>query len=251
MCASQASPVLRAQSTDAQQTSAPFFDPKLFHPPIPTKTPEAELPDQARREGRSGRCALSVVVGIDGEPKVFHLIRCTDQIFASAALEAVKSYRFKPATTIQGNQPVAVTLAIETNFSMGSPGSAATLIPPARIRVEFVMPPGAASVGPDSTGVFTLSAAFGPNENFPKLKKFHNGAFAAAAFLHEDGVGCTLSVSVDQNGKLRDTKVVSCDRPGLEHSALDTISKSQFTPAIFNGKPVPVHAVVHLVCDGF
>lgn len=241
---------IQVQSSPDQVPAAPFFDPKLFHPPIPTKTPEAERPEEARQRGLEGRCALSFVVDVQGQPQDIHLIRCTDPIFATNSLHAIQSYRFKPATTIPNNTPVPVRLNIEINYLLGRPDGT-EILPPARVRMGFVMPDGPVSPEPDGKGMFTLSPNFGAPEFFPRIKKVPDKSFASAAFDFDDGVGCTLALTITQSGKTSDVKAVKCDRTGLEKAAVESLSKAQFTPAVLNGKAVPVHALVRIVCDGF
>jgi TonB family protein len=242
---------IRAQNSLAQEATAPIFDPKLFHSPIPTKYPETDLPDQLRQQGRGARCAFSVVVDEKGEPQNIRLIRCTDPIFAPNAIRSARMLRFKPATTIADNKVAPVTINVGINSMIGLPDGVDKILPPAKVRAEFVTMPDSESVGPDNKGIYSLTQSFGTLGSFPKLKNFPDRSFAARAFDLEDGVGCTLALTINQSGKVSDAKLVKCDRPSLEKAAIESISKAQFSPATVNGKAVPVRALVHLVCDGF
>lgn len=233
----------QAASTDQVYT----YDPKVVNLPVPTHTPEAEMPDQARRQQLPGLCSLDIVIDRKGLPQNPHIVRCTDPLFADNSLKAVKQYRFQPATRVQDNSPVLFRTHVEISYRFGpNPGSIP--IPRPHIRLEFLLPQQADSSEPDSAGIYTLSRAF---EQIPRLQRFANAGFGRAAFSLDDGAGCIVALTLDETGRPTDAQITKCDDHALEQSALRSLLKSQFAPAILNGKPVPVHASVHLACEGF
>ena len=238
-----------AQSSGSTGQAA-SVDPTLVHPPLPVQTPIAEMPDQARRQHLSGICALNIEIDAKGLPHNMRVVRCSDPIFVQNSLDAAKKYRFQPAKTIDGNKPVPYTMHLEISYRLDSTFDDAFLSQP-RIRVGFLVPTKPGSTEPDSTSIYALSHSFDAPNSFPILKRFVNDGFGHAAFFYDDGAGCVVRLKIDENGKPSDAQITKCDGPSLEKSAIQSLLKSQFEPAILNGKAVPIRASVHLVCDGF
>ena len=224
------------------------FDPKVVHLPVPVQIPEAEMPDQARRQQLAGLCAVALIVDKKGFPQDPHVVRCTDPIFAESSLNAVKQYRFMPATTVQGNKPVLFSLHVEVNYKFGR-DPVQILLPPPRVRVEFLIPPDPGSSVPDSAGTYTLSHLFDPPNSLPKLQRFANAGPGEAAYPLEDGAGCTAALTVDETGHPSDVQVAKCDEDSLANPTVRSLLKSRFVPATLNGKPVSVHASLRLACS--
>ena len=226
------------------------IDPKVVRAPIPIDFPESEMPDQARHHQINGLCAVDVIVDRKGFPRYPRVVRCTDPIFAENSLKAIKRYRFKPATTLQDNQPVPVRMHIEFNYRWGLNRDPVRL-PPPHIRLGFLIPSQPTSAQPDSAGIYTLSHAFDSPNSFPRMQRFVGIDFARTAFVLEDGVGCTADITIDATGHPTAAQIIKCDDRGLEKSALQSLLASDFAPAILNGEPAPVRGSVHLVCEGF
>lgn len=237
-----------AQSGSSDQVYS--YDPKIVNVPVPVVTAEAQMPEAARRQQLPGFCSLEMVVNKNGLPQDPRVVRCTDPIFAENSLNAAKNYRFKPATTVEDNKPVLFRLRIDISFRFGS--SPGPVLPPRpKIRVEVLVPSQPTQSGPDSAGIYTLSHDFDSPNSLPKLQRFANAGFGRAAFSLDDGVGCIAEVTLDETGTPTNVQVTKCDDPSLQKSAERSLSKSQFSPAILSGKPVPVRASLHLVCEGF
>lgn len=83
-------------------------------PPVPIFVPEPEFSDQARMAKYQGLCVVEVVIDAKGMPRDPRVIRHLGMGLDQKALEAVRRYRFKPAT-LQG-RPVAVRMDIEIDF---------------------------------------------------------------------------------------------------------------------------------------
>jgi outer membrane biosynthesis protein TonB len=209
------------------------------------------MPDRALRQQLDGLCALSIIVDKKGNPQNSRVVRCTDPIFVENSPKAVKNYRFKPATTLLDNQPVLFHLNIEINYRfMRDPVQ--VLLPRPRIRASFLISSEPAQPeSPDSTGIYTLSHAFDPPNLIPRLHRFANAGFGRAAFSLDDGAGCIASLTLDETGQPTDAQITKCDDPSLEKPVLRSLLKSRFSPAILNGKAVPVRASIHLSCEGF
>jgi protein TonB len=76
--------------------------------------PDPEFSDEARRAKYQGVCVVSLVVDAQGNPQRVQVVRHLGMGLDEKALEAVRQYKFKPAT-LQG-KPVPVEVNIEVNF---------------------------------------------------------------------------------------------------------------------------------------
>ncbi len=76
--------------------------------------PDPEFSDEARRAKYQGVCVVSLIVDSQGNPQRVQVVRHLGMGLDEKAVEAVKQYRFKPAT-LQG-KPVPVEVNIEVNF---------------------------------------------------------------------------------------------------------------------------------------
>jgi TonB family protein len=76
--------------------------------------PDPEFSDEARRTNFQGVCVVSLIVDAQGNPQRVQVVRHLGMGLDEKAVEAVKQYRFKPAT-LQG-KPVPVEVNIEVNF---------------------------------------------------------------------------------------------------------------------------------------
>ena|GEM_PF-4599486 len=245
---------LSAALAHAQRASSPdpiySFDPKVVHAPVSIQAPESEMPDPARRQQLDGLCALTIVVDRRGLPQNPRIVRCTDPMFAENSMKAVKKYRFVPATKLADNKPVLFSMHIEISYRFG-PNPNPVPLPRPRIRTGFLVGSQSAPSGPDRNGIYTLSRDFDPPNSFPQIQRFANAGFGRAAFSLEAGAGCVADLTLDETGHPTDAQIAKCDDPSLENPALRSLWKSQYSPAVLNGKPVPVRTSVHLVCEGF
>jgi hypothetical protein len=226
------------------------FNPAVVHSPVPIQAPDAKMPEQAKQQKLDGLCTLAIVVDRKGIPQEPQIVRCTDTIFAENSLKAVKEYRFVPATTVADSKPVLFSMHVEISFQ-SQPDSGPVPLPQPKFKLSFLLPPQPAPVGPDAKGIYTLSRDFGPPNSFPKIQRFANVGFGRAAFSLEDGSGCIALLTLDESGHTTNAQIAKCDDPSLENPVLRSLWKSIFSPAVLNGKPVPVHSTIRLTCEGF
>jgi TonB family protein len=76
--------------------------------------PDPEFSDEARRAKFQGICVVSLIVDPQGNPQRVQVVRHLGMGLDEKAVDAVKQYRFKPAT-LQG-KPVPVEVNIEVTF---------------------------------------------------------------------------------------------------------------------------------------
>jgi TonB family protein len=92
----------------------------VYHPgngvsaPQVIYAPDPEFSDEAQRAKYQGICVVSVIADAQGNPQHVHVIRPLGMGLDEKAVEAVRQYKFRPAT-LQGH-PVPVEVNIEVNF---------------------------------------------------------------------------------------------------------------------------------------
>jgi protein TonB len=77
-------------------------------------SPDPEFSDEARRAKYQGVCVVSLIVDAQGNPQRVQVVRHLGMGLDEKAVEAVRQYKFKPAT-LQG-KPVPVEVNIDVNF---------------------------------------------------------------------------------------------------------------------------------------
>jgi len=78
--------------------------------------PDPEYSEEARKAKYQGTCVLYVIVGSDGKPREIRVSRTLGLGLDEKAIEAVKTWRFEPAT--KDGRPVAVAINIEVSFRL-------------------------------------------------------------------------------------------------------------------------------------
>jgi TonB family protein len=79
-------------------------------------SPEAEFSEEARRQKYQGICVVSIIVDAHGVPQSARVTRSLGMGLDEKALEAVRSYRFRPA--VKDGKPVASYVSVEVNFRL-------------------------------------------------------------------------------------------------------------------------------------
>jgi len=78
--------------------------------------PDPEYSEEARKAKFMGVCALSLIVGADGRPRDIEVARSVGLGLDEKAIEAVKMWKFDPAT--KDGKPVAVKINVEVTFHL-------------------------------------------------------------------------------------------------------------------------------------
>jgi protein TonB len=84
--------------------------------PRVTFQPDPEYSEEARKAKFMGVCALSLIVGADGRPRDIEVARSVGLGLDEKAIEAVKMWKFDPAT--KDGKPVAVRINVEVTFHL-------------------------------------------------------------------------------------------------------------------------------------
>jgi TonB family protein len=88
----------------------------LITAPVAIFDPEASYSPEAKRKKIQGVCLVSMVVDVNGIPQNLRVIKPLGYGLDESAMDAVKTYRFKPAT--KGGQPVPVMMTVQVNFRL-------------------------------------------------------------------------------------------------------------------------------------
>jgi TonB family protein len=83
-------------------------------PPKTIYAPSAQFPDEAKKLHMEGTVLLWLIVQPDGTPSTIRVKHALGYGFDLAAVDAVKQWRFKPATYL--GAPVPVAIEVEVRF---------------------------------------------------------------------------------------------------------------------------------------
>jgi len=78
--------------------------------------PDPDYSEEARKAKFQGTVLISAIIGPDGRPRDLRVTRSVGMGLDQKALDAVWTWRFKPA--MKGNQPVSVQVSIEVAFRL-------------------------------------------------------------------------------------------------------------------------------------
>lgn len=160
----------------------------------------------AMRKRIQGSVTLESVIDKAGNPTDIKIVKSLDKEFGldDKAVEALKAWRFKPATKDGKAVPYHVT--IEMTFTL-------------RDRRVF-----------DKT-----SAQVTP----PVLVKEQKPSYTAEAMRSKVEGLVELEAVVGVDGRITEVRVLKGLAPGLDANAIAAMSQSTFTPAMLDGRPVP------------
>lgn len=89
---------------------------KVDENPIPVKTPPPKFPDSMRKDGMSGVVAVVLVIDEKGSILTCSIAKSSNPDFERPALDAVKSWKFKPGK--KDGTPVKVRVTVPLRFNV-------------------------------------------------------------------------------------------------------------------------------------
>ena len=89
-------------------------------PPRVIYSPDPGYSDKAQKAHYQETCVLWLIVGADGHPRDIRVARAIGMGLDEKAIEAVRTWRFKPAR--KDGQPVAVQINVEVEFRLYGSG---------------------------------------------------------------------------------------------------------------------------------
>jgi len=214
--------VLVCASAFAQQAPAPLPEGVyragngVTQPSVIRKT-EVDFSEEARIAKMSGTVLMSVIVGDDGKVRDVRVDRSLGLGLDERAIEAVRTWQFKPG--IKDGMPVAVAVNVEVNFRLQG-GSRWFLS-----RAVFNSPEG-------TTRPFLLQAPYPPDMNTPAdINNGPNGSVAISLDVEPDGIPANLHIEKSSN-------------TALESEVIRIVRGWQFRPGMKDGQPVPVRCTL-------
>jgi len=100
-------PICRGRDSDA---------PDCITAPHTTYAPDPDYPEKERKARRMGTVVLELVVGSDGLPHDITVAHPLSSKFDAAAIDAVKKWKFTPAS--KDGKPVPVRINVEVSFHL-------------------------------------------------------------------------------------------------------------------------------------
>lgn len=200
--------------------------PKVLYQPTP------EYSEIARKQKISGVAFISIIVDAQGNPVNVHITKSIADTVGNnkkkhaaalsldqAALDAVKQYRFIPA--MKDGKPVAVYLNVEVNFQVSGIYKGGDGVTPPKLihRVDPIYSKIARKQ--KITGITTVSIIIDTQGNPTNAH-----------------ISKSIADSVDQE--------YQAAALSLDQAALDAVKQYKFTPAMKDGKPVPVYLNVEV-----
>jgi TonB family protein len=86
-----------------------IIQPKVIH------SVDAQFTEYARQNHIHGSCLVALIVDVDGNPQDVHIVRSLEPSLDASALDAVRQWKFRPAT--KEGVPVAVPMSVSVNFT--------------------------------------------------------------------------------------------------------------------------------------
>jgi periplasmic protein TonB len=112
-------PIALCQDDSTKTESEPIHEAQAsMKPPRATYAPDPKFPERERKSRQRGKgtVLLSLVVNPDGLPSDIKVSRTLSPEFDQAAMDAVKKWRFSPAT--RDGKPVAMQIKVEVTFHL-------------------------------------------------------------------------------------------------------------------------------------
>ncbi len=196
-------------------------------------------PEIARKAGIEGRVVLYVHVNEDGRVAETRVLKSLGEAGCDeAAMAAVKSVRWKPAT--RDGKPVKVWVAIPIIFRLNKSGPAS---PPAGVAPP---PPPGSSIQ-EQEGVFVpYDQPPAPVGGFAAIQGHLKYPETARKMGIEGRV--ILNVLIDENGRVAGTKVLrSLGESEFSDAAVKAIKSVRWKPAMRAGQPVKVWVAIPVI----
>jgi periplasmic protein TonB len=87
-----------------------------IHGPLPLSTPDPEYSEAARKAKLNGSVTVAVAVNEKGGIDAVKVVRSSDRRFERNAIDAVKQWKFAPAT--KDGKAVAVQINVDMTFRL-------------------------------------------------------------------------------------------------------------------------------------
>ena len=106
----------KAQEPAASDPAGPFKVGGDVLAPVLVTRVAPEYPDEARKGGIRGRVLFQAVISESGAVESLELMKSDHPLLTKAALDAIRQWRYRPAT--KDGKPVRVFLTVTTTFNV-------------------------------------------------------------------------------------------------------------------------------------
>jgi TonB family protein len=219
-------------SGQASPSSAEFPFPEASEqiPFLPVKesfTVEPKYTEEARKAQLEGTVTLYVEVPPYGIAENVRVLRSLDMGLEEKAVEAVRQWRFEPAT--RDGQLVTAATIVLVDFHL-----------PAEVKMTM----GPANNAMTAGRIYRVGADSGVTS--PKVLSRAEPTYTEQARdAHRDGV-VVLYVEITSEGRPQNIQILRGVGLGLDESAQESLRQWTFKPAIKDGKPVTVMLMVEV-----
>ncbi len=217
-------------------------EPHPATPPMLIYKVDPEFSAEARQQKIGGVVLVGATVNLQGVADNVRVVRGIGHGLDEKAVEAVKQYRFKPAT--ENGVPVPKDINIEVDFKiMDSPDAKAVAVMPPSAPVAPVAAP-AESAPAEYNGEPVRKVGGGVTA--PKVIQTSEPEYSKEAKKAKFKGIVLVNLIVDANGLPQNVHVVRGVGMGLDQKAIDAVKQYKFKPAMQDGKPVPVELNVEV-----
>jgi TonB family protein len=206
----------------------------------PIKIEKAAYPEEAREKQLQGRVWVKFLVSETGDVQSVEVIS-GDPILAKSAVDALKTWKFKPF--IKNGKPVSVSTKLPFDFAFSD-------------RVKDDKAPGgeAAPAGPPPSAA-DPSGADTPKDATPQRIRIAQGVsqgllvhrvppdYPLVALAARVQGQVLLRAKIGKDGLIKDLHVIS-GHPMLAPSALDAVKQWKYKPYLLLGHPVEVETEI-------
>ncbi|MGB0065666.1 MAG: energy transducer TonB [Terracidiphilus sp.] len=193
--------------------------------PVVLYQPEPEFSDEARRAKYQGVCVIALIVDAQGNPQNVHVVRTLGMGLDQKAIEAVRTWRFKPAMK-DGTTPVPVMVTVEVNFHLYSgkkPNRSA-----AAIRS---LPSSGTTLG---------------NVKPPVLVNYVEPEYSDYGRKNRISGNCVIGLTVAPNGMPQNVHVIESLEPSLDENAVAAVKQWFYKPTMKDGHAVAFEGSVKI-----
>lgn len=213
-------------------------------PPVRTGGRQPEYPVEARAAGVEGTVVLFGVVDRSGKVKNARVVRGLSPPLDSAALDAFRTWRFKPATQKGKKVDFKYNAGIEFRINspieqVAAPQVAEVSLPAGQPAPSLPEPP-AASPPPAAGRPLAYGGEFTPPVRITMVwPQKPQGAQMVKGEVK-------LQLAVGADGNVREVEVLEGLPQGVTEAAIEAVRQWKFKPARQSGEPVAVYHRVSL-----
>ena len=192
----------------------------------PIKVQKADYPLKARREQLQGEVRLKILISEAGDVESVEVLY-GDPIFAEAAVDAVKKWKFKPY--IRDGKPVKISTEIPFDFAFTD-------------KVKDIAPP-LTPVAADSQNTTKVKIASGVSAGL-LIHRVTPTYPQSARWNHVQG-RVTLEATIGKSGLIENLTVISGPKD-LIQAAVGAVQQWRYKPYLLEGKPVEVETKIEV-----